>query len=89
MLVIILPVVVSRSPCISKSVVSLNNHFFLVFVLIYDLLSALGVVIFVGSEYIVANKPGLASSNASLTANGYCSEYFHAFSTGAPSPSFH
>ena len=87
--VIVLPVVVSTSPCISKSALSLNSHFFLVAVLINDLLSTLGVVIFVGSEYIVANSPGFASSNASTIANGYSTEYFHAFSTGAPSPNLH
>ena len=40
----------------------------------------------VGSPNTVTNIPGLESSNAWVIANGYDSEYFHAFSTGAPSP---
>ena len=45
-------------------------------------------IIFSGSANTLANLPGLVRNSASAIAKGYCSEYFHAFSTGAPSPNF-
>ena len=89
MLVTILPVVASTSPCILKSIVSKNCQRFLVALLNNCALLIVGLSSWVGSENIVAKRPGLASSNASVIANGYVELYLNAFSTGEPSPSFH
>ena len=52
-------------------------------------MSKTGAVILIGSENEVTNLPGLDKNNASTTAKGYPQLYFHAFSTGAPSPNLH
>ena len=84
-----MPDVTSTSPCILKSVESKNFQRFLVVLLSNCALLIVGLDSCVGSENIVAKRPGLASSNASATANGYVELYLNAFSTGAPSPNFH
>ena len=88
MLVIILPVVTSTSPCILKSVLSKNFQRFLVALLNNCALLITGLSSATGSENTVAKRPGLASNNASAIAKGYVELYLNAFSTGAPSPSF-
>ena len=70
MLVIILPVATSTSPCILKSVVFKNFQRFLVDLLNNCALLIAGLSNAVGSENIVAKRPGFASNNASAIANG-------------------
>ena len=72
-----------------KSVVSRNFQRFLVDLLNNCALFTVGLSSCVGSENIVANLPGLASNNASVCAKANAELYLNAFSTGAPSPSFH
>ena len=86
------PVVVTNSfvevllPCIlvfftlnRRNVVASNNC----------LGSAVPRITLFGSLNTVTNFPGLASNIASVTANGYASLIFQAFSTGEPSLNFH